>query len=159
MNKTQAIADAIVAWTRSKLEAIETGYAFPADTKTGMLPDVAAEVQKISLQRTNSEDFPVSGIEQVVVRTFDFHLIFLVDSDPADAATAQLEEFVDTMTEAILADPSMEGALVNVALSPLFDASFTPPFVEFEDGTRGRIATMELKVGEILDSDSLGANL
>lgn len=159
MNKTQDIADAIVAWTRSHLEAIQTGYAFPADTKTGALPDVAAEIQKISLQRTNSEDFPVSGIEQVVMRTFDFHLIFLVEPDPADVATVQLEGFVDTMTEAILADPSMEGALANVAIAPIFDASFTPPFVEFEDGTRGRIATMELKVGELLDSDDIGANL
>lgn len=152
MNTTEEIADAIVAWTRTKIPAIETAYAYAADEKTGLLPDVAAETQKISLQRADTQNFPDSGIEQVLLRVFDFHLIFLVEPEPADNATKQLEEFVDTITDAILADPSMEEALPNVSLSPLFDASFTPPFVEFEDSTRGRIATMELKVGELVDS-------
>ena len=155
MNETQVIADALVDWTRSKLEAGQTGYAFPTDVKTGALPDVAAEVQKISLQRANTEDFPASGVEQVMLRLFDFHLMFLVDPDPADEATAQLEAFVDKMTEEILADPTMENALDNTALSPLFTASFTPPFVEFDDGTRGRIATLELKVGEVISPDGI----
>ena len=88
----------------------------------------------------------------MLLRVFDFNLMFLVEPEPADVATKQLEEFVDTMTAAILADPSMGELLPNVALSPVFDTSFTPPFVEFEDGTRGRIATMELKVGEVIDS-------
>jgi hypothetical protein len=152
MNGTQEIADAIIAWTRSKLETIQTGYAFPADIKTGDLPDVAAEIQHISLQRASPENFPVGGVEQVLLRVYDFHLIFLVEPEPADTATKQLEAFVDTMTQQIVADPAMEEALPGIALSILFSASFTPPFVEFEDGTRGRIATMELKVGEVIDS-------
>lgn len=152
MNGTQEIADSIVAWTRTQLAAIKTGYAFPADQKTGLLPDVAAEIQHVRLRRTDAEDFPIGGVEQVLLRVFDFNLMFLVEPEPADVATKQLEEFVDTMTAAILADPSMGELLPNVALSPVFDTSFTPPFVEFEDGTRGRMATMELKVGEVIDS-------
>lgn len=159
MNKSQEIADALVAWTRTNLEAIETGYAFQASEKTGSLPDVAAEIQKISLVRTDTQNFPVSGVEQVLLRVFDVHLMFLVEPEPADAATLQLEEFADTLTEAILTDPSMSGALENVAISPLFDVSFTPPFVEFEDGTQGRMATMELKVGEVLDSNEIAIDL
>lgn len=152
MNGTQEIANAIVVWAREHLAAIKTGYAFPADQKTGDLPDVAAEIQHIRLQRTSPENFPAAGIEQVLVRLYEFNLIFLVEPDPADTATEQLEEFVDVITAAILADPSMGELLPNTAITPVFDASFSPPFVEFEDGTRGRIATMELKVGEIVDS-------
>lgn len=152
MNKTQEIANAIVEWARANLAEIETGYAYPADQKIGDLPDVAAEIQHIRLQRTSTENFPIANVEQVLIRIYEFNLMFLVDPEPADAATEQLEEFVDVITEKILADPSMGEILPNTAITPIFDSSFTPPFVEFEDGTRGRMATMELKVGEIVDS-------
>jgi hypothetical protein len=152
LNTTQEIADAIVEWTRGKIPALETGYAFPADEKTGDLPDVAAEIQRIKIQRTSTENFPAAGVQQVLIRVFQFNLMFLVNPDPAEEATKQLEEFVDTITTALLEDPSMGELLPNVSLSPVFDSSFTPPFVEFEDGTKGRMATMELVVGELIDS-------
>lgn len=159
MNKTQDVADALVAWTREKIEAIKTGYAFPTDQKVGALPDVAAEIQKTSLQRTDTQNFPESGIDQVMLRVHDFHLMFLVEPDPPDEATIQLEEFIDIMTEQILLDPSMGGVLPSTSISPIFDSSYTPPFVEFEDGTQGRIATMELKVGELVGSDDGGDDI
>jgi hypothetical protein len=146
-----AVADALVEWATEKLPALAGSYDFDPDSKDQPLPDVAAIVETEQfMERDTSLGLDIaSGLDQVYVRTFRCALMFVVDPADAGAATAQLQGFVDTLAAALhpdSGDPTL-GSRVQ-STSPLWSASYSPPFVAFDDGTEGRAATFSLVVVE-----------
>jgi hypothetical protein len=155
MNTIASITENLVAWAKAAIPALST-YDYPTNEKVYALPDAAAEIQDVSVSRENAQQFPMSQIEQVVVRSYTVNLMFLVTPDPPDTATDSLTQYVDTLTQLILDDPTCAGALgTGVIITPEFRSTFTPPFLEFDDGTRGRTATMELIIAELVSYDDL----
>jgi hypothetical protein len=149
VNSIQSIVENLVEWAGTQT-GITSEYAYAAGQKTMALPDVAAEIQREAIARADTSLLPTSSIEQVVVRSYVINLMFLVAPDPPDEATNTLTGYVDTLTTAILTDPTCGGALgENIIITPEHQATFTPPFLQFEDGTRGRTCTMELTLAEL----------
>lgn len=142
---SQQVADALVAWARATCPEIATGYAYPPAAKPGALPDVAAEDRRV-LIRSDDDRFPRRSYEQTRLRVFEMELSFMVEADPPDTATNTLRSFSDRLFAAVLKDNTLGGRVPSAAEE--VTATFDPIFVEFEDGVRGRVMTIEMAVGE-----------
>ncbi len=151
MMTIEQVTGAVVAWAKEVLPELQGTYDYPADAKIFPLPDAAAEIQDVELAVADAGDFPNLNIEQAMLRVYHVHLLLLVDPEPPDEATEKLTDFVDRLTASALSDRTLGGRVGGVA--PTFRSTFTPPFVEFDDGTRGRLSTMEFTIGELIDDD------
>jgi hypothetical protein len=152
MLSIQAISEALRDWAMTTCPELNQVYAVPPEQRTEPLPDAAAESQNVETFFEH-EQFPQFRIQQVMLRVHEFNLLLVVPPDPPDTATNLLTGFIDTLTERILSDVSLGGRVPAVALT--FRASMVPPFVEFEDKTRGRLATLTLLVADTIDPEEL----
>ena len=157
MLDTQALADALVDWAVATCPAILGAYNHPhaqkendADGKV-LFPDIAAEIQSTRTVREDNEHFPELTIQQLLLRVHTFSLMFVVDPNDPEQATKDLEGIIDKLTEELVGDKSLGDRVVRA--SPITTASYEPPFVEFADGTRGRFATLEITVADIIDEE------
>ena len=75
---------------------------------------------------------------------------FMVDNALTDQAAAQLRDFEARLLESVLKDATL-GGRVPIA-SPQMEFDFTAPFVEYEDGTKGREMTMTIAVGHLVEA-------
>jgi hypothetical protein len=73
----------------------------------------------------------------------------VVTPDPPGEAEGFLKDFTDRLVDDLLVDPTLSGRVAWVNTNPR--VSFRPPFVEFDDGTRGRIASLFIQVGQTLE--------
>lgn len=150
---TQVISDALIAWAVEECPQILGTYSHPHAEKESPFPDIAAEIQQSRVLQNDEENFPRFSIEQILLRVHRFSLMFVVDPDNPEVATQQLETIIDTLTQAMISDDSLGGRVPSV--SPLSDATYEPPFIEFADGTRGRLATLEILVADTIDEEDL----
>lgn len=138
---------ALVAWAREVLPALNGGYGHLIESK-GALPDVVVEL--LSTEVTVVEDrFPYSQIQQRWIRSWDYEFSFMVSNDDTATAAATLEVWSDTLLTASSSDVTLGGRVGFI--SPFISFDFTPPFVEYPDGTRGREMRMLLAVGELIE--------
>lgn len=157
--ETQEVAEALRDWARATLPALNAGTAFLAATR-GQLPDVQVDVQSKRRVIGPDERFPFTELQQIELTIWEVELQFMVETqdNPTDAtAKAEQEQlwgFADSVDAAIIADPQLAGNLQDPALASTFTAwDFASPFVQYDDGTKGRMALLDMAVAE-LQTDS-----
>lgn len=144
---SEQVAEAVVAWAVEELPALQGSYDHPEPDRLYPLPDVMAAVTGIRILDAAPAGLPTIGqIEQTLARVRDLRVIFAVDPTDPDEASAQVEGFADTLTDSLLADHTLGGRVPGA--SPTVTWSFEPPFIEFDDGTKARQATLTLVVAE-----------
>lgn len=145
-----AMAERLSDWAVETLPELGTRVTdYASGQKKYALPDLAVEIQSVEMRQADPADFPELSIEQAFLRVYAYDLLLVADPADEQAASDQLSDFVDRLTQSGVDDATLGGRVPGVALT--FSASFTPPFVEFDDGTRGRLATLSLTVGEPIE--------
>lgn len=150
MDSTQ-LADALIDWALKTCPTLEGSYDHDPDSKTQPLPDVAAFVGTegdAESDATLGLDIALQGLEQATVHWMRATLMLMVDPEDAGGATEQLQGFVRDLATSLRADRTLGGRVP--AASPIWQASYEPPFVEFDDGTKGRAATFSLAIAELI---------
>lgn len=138
------LADAVLAWARESVPSLEDGYSYTVSMKN-KLPDVVVEFADQAVRLADGE-FPFADLQQTMIVRTDFILSFMVDNtDPENAAT-QLRSFADALLLSILQDGTLGSRVPFV--SPYVTFDYTPPFVQYADGTEGREMTMTLSVAD-----------
>lgn len=148
MMTTAELATALEEWAIAELPDIKGSYDFPTAEKTQPLPDVAIEVDGVntSLNPPDASLEAMFAIQQTAMRTWVVRLLLMVKPEPGDVASQQLAGFVDKLQASLMSDGTLGGRVSWTSKETR--GSFTPPFVQFDDGTRGRAATLEITVGE-----------
>lgn len=146
---TETLPGALVEWAREIITEIEAGYDYVPAAKPDPMPDVIVEVIRTIVHADGAEVFPFWQLQQRDVEVYECSLAFMVDNTDPAAAASQLRNFRDRLTAAVLAEATL-GDRVPFR-SPYVSFDFTPPFVEYEDGTKGREMTMVLTVGDLVE--------
>jgi hypothetical protein len=144
------IGDKLIAWADGVLPELQGTYSHAPDRKDQPFPDIAAELIEIGYTEAPAADVPdIQQIQQARVHQVSrWELILVVDPDPADEADTTLKDFTGRMAAAALADRTLGGRVTQIGKD--FSFSFRPAFVEFDDGSRGRAATMNLAVADLV---------
>lgn len=158
MTNEEAI-DAVLAFAVAACpELAGHTYDFVPAAKPKGLPDIVAELQSEGVV-LEDESFPIARLQQAALRVWRIVLSIMVEATPADtqdpssvdtahaAAQSQLRSFGNTLLEGVMADHTL-GGRVPLA-SPYVEIEYTPPYVEYEDGTRGREMTFSISVGAL----------
>ena len=108
---------------------------------------------------TDEPFFPLRQLQQTMIHTFECELSFLVETaDGAAAAeneTKLLRLYGATVEQAGRYDATLGGRLSEVAFcSPVMRFNYDSPFIQYQDGTRGRQMVATLAVGELIQEDA-----
>jgi hypothetical protein len=144
---SDGMVTAIRDWCREQIPELENGYNFEPTEKT-VLPDVVVVLDTSSVEFGDSS-FPLVALQQNVIQRYDCTISFMVDNTDPGPAAEQLRRFADTLRAQLLKDGTL-GQRVPVA-SPFVTFDYTPPFVVYPDGTRGREMTMTISVAELAE--------
>jgi hypothetical protein len=143
------VAPAIVAWVRQVLPEIQAGYDHDVFQK-GALPDVVVSLDGASVT-VGADDFPFSSIQQRHVVVWRMTVSFMVDNTDDAAADTQLKDFARRLRSNALLDGTLGGRVPFI--SRIMDFDFSAPYVEYDDGTRGREMNMTLAVGDLVEAE------
>lgn len=150
MSNTGDISAAIIDWAVLVLpELTGSGYDYATDERYKGLPDVACEITGWALQDFPGADRRLAQLQQIQqsrMKLYDVEVIIAVPPDPADEAEAALKDLTDRLTDDYIKNANMRGMVAHA--SGTVRVAFRPPYVEFDDGTRARIATVYLQVGQ-----------
>lgn len=147
---TQEMATALESWAVAMLPDLQGSYDYATPEKTQPLPDVGIELDNttVTLNPPDPTLEQLFAIQQAMMRLWTVRVMLMVEPDPADVASSKLADYIDTLIASATADSTL-GERVSW-VSKEMRGSFSPPFVQFDDGTRGRAATLELTVGELI---------
>jgi hypothetical protein len=151
---THEIIAALLDWVVGRLpEVAGHTYPYPPAGKPLGLPDCAAVVDSTTVVGAHDQ-FPYWQLQQADLRVWTVGLSFMVDAgmNETDERAAQhtLYRFADVLVAAARApDAALDGGAL-IGVRPTF--RFDPPFVEYEDGTRGRQATAAFVVAEPVEA-------
>jgi hypothetical protein len=152
---TSAVAAAVEAWIVELIPGMDgKTYDYHASQKSHPFPDAAIEVDEVRQGDTPRDvgmddmNGAPQGWEQAVYRSYTIRIVLITDEDPPAAAEDDLREWGDLIQDSLLFDRTLGGRVQWVNRAARCD--FTPPFVEFEDGARGRMMTAEIQVGEAI---------
>lgn len=148
---TQDLCENVAAWALETASAIETSYTFTPASKPEAMPDVVVELARTFVQATGGDQFPFYSLQEVMVEGYDLEIAVMVDNRDPEAAAESLRGIRDLLCAAVRLQPNLNGRVPF--RSPFVRFDFTPPFVEYEDGTTGREMTMALTVGDIVEVD------
>ncbi len=147
---SQAVSTALLDWALAECPDLNSGYAYVPAEKPNALPDVIVEVARVEIS-TGSDKLPWQQIQQRLVEVTEANISVMADnSDPA-AAAALLRGVAEDMKVALLKSSTLGGRVP--VRSPYFEFDFTAPFVEYEDGTKGREMTLTMTVGDLVEAD------
>jgi hypothetical protein len=138
------VAAGTVAWAREVLPDLQDGYDYSVATKN-LLPDVVVEFADQMIRLADTE-FPYIDLQETMIVRYDLILSFMVDNTEPQNAATQLRSFADALILSILQDGTLGGRVPYV--SPFVTFDYTPPFVQYADGTEGREMTMTLSVAD-----------
>lgn len=138
------IAAAAVLWARSVIPELMDGYDHTVSAKD-RLPDAVADILSTKVELSDS-DFPFADLQQTMLVRHDLEISFMVLNDVPQDAADQLRSFADALLISILQDGTLGGRVPFV--SPYVSFDYTPPFVQYADGTEGREMTMTLSVAD-----------
>jgi hypothetical protein len=156
---TKGAAEAVVAWAGEVLE-IGTGSqaAYPQAGKFHELPDVAAVVQHRAQREGGDEHyFPFADLQETWLVIYVLEVSVMVEVEGKDEASAKaaheyLEQATDALADAIYDDATLSGHLTGKQMaSPTFTVDLSSPFIEYDDGTRGRAFFASMAVAEARD--------
>jgi hypothetical protein len=145
-----AVVAALVAWARATLPALAGGYSYTPAGKTQALPDVVADHATIEYVLEDPQRFPMLGFQQRLLAVHSVGLSFMVDNTDEAAAAAALRGYADALAASLLRDGTLGGRVP--LCSPIMTFDFTRPFVEYQDGTRGREMTLEMFVADPVEA-------
>jgi hypothetical protein len=131
-------------WIMETVPELALSYEFEPVEKTE-LPDVVVVLDDSIIELGNTT-FPLIDIQQRVIQRYDFTVSFMVDNAEPEAAAVKLRGYADALRAGLLRDGTL-GQRVLVA-SPFVTFDYTPPFVVYPDGTRGREMTMSMSIAE-----------
>ncbi len=141
---TPEIIAAVEAWAAETVPALNT-YDTPPEELDQSFPLAVAEITRDELKTADETLLSKGQYQQTFLRVHSVDLVLLVNPNPPWTASAALYEMVDILTRALRRDSSL-GNRVHGA-SPLYDASYEPPEVEYADGTVARQVTINLTIG------------
>jgi hypothetical protein len=150
---SEEVAQALLEWALEAVPSLEGGYAYLPAQKDQQLPDVVVDVAEVEVARQLAE-FPMSALQQTWLHAFRCELSFMVSNDDPESAAQSLRAVEALTTASLMRDGTLGGRVDFI--SPYFSYDFTPPFVEYADGTRGREMVMRMSVGEPIEG-GLGA--
>lgn len=155
----QSAATAVADWAGEVCGIDEARrFAYPQAAKTAELPDVAASLVSSRTQQGADEvDFPLAAVQQSWLAIFVVQFSIMVEqgADEASAASAQAElyGYAAQLRDALLGDVTLGDRLDADAgqfASPVIEFDFSAPFVEYEDGTRGRVTPGTVRLAQAI---------
>jgi hypothetical protein len=148
----QDVIDAVLAWARDTIPAVAGGYDFVPPGKPEALPDVVVDLESEGFDVGPTPEFPWPQLQQRDLYVWRLVMSFMVgagkDQATHQAAAHQLRVFAEALRAALAGDPTL-GKRVFLASPLSFRIDYTPPFVEWSDGTRGREMTVNLAVAQL----------
>jgi hypothetical protein len=142
-------ASAVAGWAKATCPDL-AAYDHSPPRKTSPLPDVAVSVARESVRR-NAAELGIAvvefGLEQADVHVLEVELLLMVSPEPADEATRQLQSFVGQLRESLESDDTLGGRVA--AASRYFSATYEPPYIEWDDGTKARCAFVTVTLAEL----------
>jgi hypothetical protein len=146
------MASNVADWAQEVLPELVGAYVeLPGEKNLG-LPDVIVEIQRSGVREGGGDAFRRWSIQQALLYVADMELSFMVDNSDYSAAAAQLRDFEARLLTSVMSDQTLGGRVPFV--SPLVEFDFTGPYVEYEDGTKGREMRMTLAVGDLVEATS-----
>lgn len=150
MTNTEHV-EAVVAWVRAELPEIQGGYVREPPAKDHPLPDVVGALREESMVMGDDPDLPWVAIQQAGARRMVVELSFMAEAGATIAqsmdAGGTLEDFAERLLASLASDPTL-GQRVAYASPWSWAVDYDPAYVEYADGTRGRMMTAELVLGE-----------
>lgn len=143
--RINAAASAVVAWAVATVADLESSYDHAVSEKSQPLPDVAVEIANVNTG-ISRDAFPDLLIDQKRFRTLTFAVVLVHEAKPENTASEWLANAADDLSEALQADPTLGGRVYRASRSHQW--SFNPPYVVFDDNTKGRQATLTLSLAE-----------
>lgn len=140
----------LIAWVEAVIPAIQSAYDYVPASKPEGLPDLVVEVARTELVRDGAERFGVWNLQQVMIDVFTCNLSIMVDNGDPQQAAADLRGYRDLLIADARSNPTLRGNVL--VASPFMVADFTQPFVEYEDGTRGREMTLTIDIGDLVEA-------
>lgn len=135
-------------WLMEVHPELTHAYPYAPLQKDSALPDVVVEMDAAALV-IGDGSFPMRDIQQRFITRWDLTASFMVLNEDPSAAATLLRVFADRCVDEMLADSTLRHRVPFV--SPFVTFDYTPPFVEYADGTRGREMTMSFSVGELVE--------
>lgn len=139
------VVKGVESWVVGVIPALISSFSVPPEELDKTLPLVIAAIRSDSL---NEEDASLPGtaqFEQTLLRLWTIDVVIMVKPDPVTAQTEALYGYVDALGGSLRGGVSLSD---KVVLSHLYDASYDPPEVEYDDGTIARQVTISVVVGE-----------
>lgn len=148
----EEIINATLEWVAAVIPAVAgSTYNHVPPGKGKALPDVVGDLGEEAIVREHDE-FLLGGLQQVALRVFRLGYSFMVEAGTtaaqAQTAAETLRAYAELLIGSALADHTLGGRVPFA--SPFLEFDYTSPFVEYEDGTRGREMNMQLTVAEPL---------
>jgi hypothetical protein len=144
------VAAALVQWAKDTCPELKGAYDFDPPAKTQPLPDVAASVASEEVRR-NAPELGLAvtdlGLEQADVHVVHATMLLMVPPDPPEVAAELLQSMFNALRLSVAADDTLGGRVP--AASTYLSVSYDPPYVEFDDGTKGRAAFVSIAVAEL----------
>lgn len=148
------VADAVAAWVQAVLPELNAARSWLSASKTE-LPDVMVDVAEKSIA-LRDDRFPRIDFQQAAIRVFEVEFALMVEHttglDRDKQETEQLRDFGSRLEASLLSDGTLGGRVFMA--SPLLRIDYRLPFVQYEDGTRGRQSLVTLAVGEPVKAES-----
>lgn len=150
------VAVAATEWARDILPELAEGRSWLTASKT-MLPDVVTDVAEKSIVLDDPR-FPNLGIEQLALRVFEVEMAFMVASDTGSEAdkneTETLRDYGARLEASLIGDGTLGGRVFRAApVDSVFN--YRLPFVQYEDGTRGRQMTLGFAVADPIQPETI----
>jgi hypothetical protein len=143
----QAIAG-VADWAKDVIPELNFAYEYEVTAKTVALPDLVVDLDSVRVS-FNATEFPLLDLQGHMVVTYSMVLSFMVDNSEPSTAADSLRSFGDRLLDSILSDGTL-GGRVQFA-SPQISLDYSNPFMEYEDGTRGREMVMTMLIGNLVE--------
>ena len=141
-----AMVQAVEAWAVATIPALSS-FEFPPEELSSALPIVIAEITDDGLTQSSDALPGMAQFQQTDLRLWSLDVTLMVSPDPAWTASHTLYGYVDALGTSLRGGRSLGD---KVVMSQYYDASYTPPEVEYPDGTIARQVTISVIVGETI---------
>lgn len=147
MTTTASIATKLEQWAAATLSINTIEHA--PNSIAENFPFVICEIQRKARSNRAPELPGIGGYQQTYLSLWTADLLIMVNPEPTWTASQALYGYVDALGDAVLRDETL-GGRVHTA-SKTYEASFSPPELQYQDGTVARVATFTIVIGEVTE--------
>lgn len=145
------VAVALMQWADATIPELAQAYDHATEGKAGF-PDIGVEFSEIEHTDVVGKDERLpfeQSIEQTGAVLYRTMLLLVVDAElGAQAASDKLYQYANDLAVVAKADRTLGGRVVRISRRMRFDFHPDAPFIEFDDGSKGRRMTMHLVVSD-----------